>query len=331
MGTRFPTMGRVGSGQSEWLRQQGVTQMTKTHVVTGVTGYTGRYIAQRLLRKGHRVRSLTGHPNRPDPFGGQVRMMSYHFDNPDLLARSLVGVDTLFNTYWIRMAYGDMTHERAAENLRMLFAAAQWAGVRRVVHISIANATLDSHLPYYRGKALAEQSLREFGPSHAIVRPTLLFGRGDILLNNISWALRRFPIFPVPGRGDYPVQPGFVEDIADLAAELGEGEENVEMDAVGPEVFGYREYVELVKRSIGTTCLVTGLPPGLVLLGSKVVGKFVNDVALTRDAIDGLSAGLLASRETGTASLPTRLSQWLPDNSRALGLEYASEMERHYR
>ncbi len=305
--------------------------MTKTHVVTGVTGYTGRYIAQRLLRMGHRVRSLTGHPNRPDPFEGQVRMMPYHFDNPDLLARSLVGADTLFNTYWIRMAYGDITHERAAENLKILFAAAQWAGVRRVAHISIANATIDSRLPYYKGKAIAEQYLREFGPSYAIIKPTLLFGHGDILLNNISWALRRFPVFPVPGRGDYPVQPGFVEDIADLAVRLGAGDENVEMDAVGPETFSYSDYVKLVRRAIGAKCVVLKAPPGLALLGSGIVGAFVNDVTLTRDEIDGLSAGLLASRETGEASLPTRLTEWLPANADGLGRRYASEIERHYR
>ena len=305
--------------------------MTKTHVVTGVTGYTGRYIAQRLLREGHRVRSLTGHPDRADPFEGQVRMMSYHFNSPDLLARSLVGADTLFNTYWIRMAYGEITHERAAENLKMLFAAAQWAGIRRIVHISIANATLDSHLPYYRGKAIAEQRLREFGPSYAIIKPTLIFGHGDILMNNISWALRRFPVFPVPGRGDYPVQPGFVEDIADLAVRLGEGDENIEMDAVGPEVFSYSDYVKLVRRSIGAKCAVMKTPSGLALLGSKIVGAFVNDVTLTRDEIDGLSAGLLASAETGEAALPTRLTQWLPENADGLGRRYASEIERHYR
>ena len=304
--------------------------MTKTHVVTGATGYTGRYIALRLLRMGHRVKSLTGHPDRNNPFEGQVRMMPYHFDNPDLLARSLVGADTLFNTYWIRMAFGDITHERAAENLKILFAAAQWAGVRRIVHISIANATSDSHLPYYRGKAISEQHLREFGPSYAIVKPTLIFGHGDILLNNISWALRRFPVFPVPGRGDYPVQPGFVEDIADLAIRLGEGDDNVEMDAVGPEVFSYSDYVKLIRSAIGAKCVVLKAPPDLAMLGSKLVGAFVNDVTLTRDEIDGLSAGLLASRETGEPSLPTRLTEWLPENADDLGRRYASEIERHY-
>ena len=305
--------------------------MTKTHVVTGATGYTGRYIAQRLLRKGHRVRSLTGHLSRPDPFMGQIKMMPYNFESPDLLARSLVGTDTLFNTYWIRMAYGDMTHERAAENLKVLFAAAQWAGVRRIVHISIANATINSHLPYYRGKALAEEYLREFGPSYAVVRPTLIFGNGDILLNNISWALRRFPFFPIPGRGDYLVQPGFVEDIADMTVALSEGDELVEMDAVGPEVFSYDDYVKLVRSSIGARCAVLKAPPGLALLGSRIVGAFVGDVTLTRDEIEGLSTGLLASKEAGGGSLPTKLTQWLTENADGLGRKYASEIERHYR
>ncbi len=305
--------------------------MTKTHVVTGVTGYTGRFIARRLLGMGHRVRSLTGHLERSSPFEGQVRVMPYNFESPDLLARSLVGADTLFNTYWIRMARREVTHERAAESLKILFAAAQWAGVRRVVHISIANATVNSHLPYYRGKALAEQYLHEFGPSYAIIRPTLLFGHGDILLNNISWALRRFPVFPVPGRGDYPVQPGFVEDIADLAVTLGESDENVEMDAAGPEVFSYYDYVKLVRSSIGATCAVLRMPPGLALLGSKVVGALVNDVTLTRDEIEGLSAGLLASKDASGPTLPTRITEWLADNADGLGHEYASELERHYR
>ena len=304
--------------------------MVKTHVVTGATGYTGRFIAQRLLQKGHSVRSLTGHPGRPDPFEGMVRAMPYHFENPDLLARSLVGADTLFNTYWIRMERGDMTHERAADNLKTLFAAAQWAGVRRVVHVSIANATINSHLTYYRGKALAEQYLRDFGPSYAIIRPTLIFGHGDILLNNISWALRRFPVFPVPGRGEYPVQPGFVEDIADLAVEVGESDDNVEMDAVGPEVFSYYDYVKLVRDSIGATCAVLKTPSGLALLGSRAVGAFVNDVTLTRDEIAGLSDGLLASMETSGATLPTSFTSWLADNSDGLGSSYASELERHY-
>ena len=107
--------------------------MPKTHVVTGAAGYTGKYIARLLLERGDEIRSLTGHPERPNPFDRPIETAPLAFDYPDALAKSLEGADTLFNTYWIRIARGDMTHERAADNLRALFAAAKAQGVRRMI------------------------------------------------------------------------------------------------------------------------------------------------------------------------------------------------------
>ena len=211
-----------------------------THVVTGASGYTGRYIARRLLDRGAAVRTLTGRPGRPDPFGSRVEAHPYSFDDPGALTRSLEGVDTLFNTYWIRFAKGGLTHDVAARNSDTLFRAARAAGVRRVVHVSITNAALDSALPYFRGKALVERSLKTTGLSHAILKPAIIFGREDILLNNIAWLLRRFPVHPIVGSGDYRVQPVFVEDLADLAVRAAESEDDVELDAVGPEVLQLR-------------------------------------------------------------------------------------------
>ena len=178
--------------------------MAKTHIVTGATGYTGKYITRRLLAAGDEVRSLTWHLDRPSEFGDRVRMMPYEFDDADALAQSLEGADTLFNTYWIRVAYKERTHERTVGHLRTLFAAAKAAGVRRVVHVSITNATLDSTLPYFKGKAQVEEALRASGLSYAMLRPTVIFGHEDILLNNIAWMLRKFPVFPIPGKGGLP-------------------------------------------------------------------------------------------------------------------------------
>ncbi len=304
--------------------------MTQTHVVTGASGYTGRYIARRLLDGGAEVRSLTGHPDRPSPFGERVEMRPYSFDDPDALSSGLEGADTLFNTYWIRFAKGDLTHDRAVENLRTLFDAARTAGVRRVVHVSITNATEDSPLPYFRGKALAEQALRESGLSYAILRPTLIFGREDILLNNIAWMLRRFPIHPIAGSGEYRVQPISVEDLADIAVKLAPESENVEIDAVGPEVFTYRELVQLVKEKIGASSRLVSVSRSAAMLGARLMGLLVRDVVLTRDEIDGLTADLLVSKSGEPPPGTTRLSEWLDDNASLLGSEYASELQRHY-
>ena len=146
------------------------------------------------------------------------------------------------------------------------------AGVRRVVHISITNATEDSPLPYFRGKALAERALRESGLSYAILRPTLIFGREDILLNNIAWMLRRFPVHPIAGSGDYRVQPISVDDLADVAVRLSRESGNVEIDAVGPDVFTYREMVQLVKDKIGASSRLVSVSRSAALLASQADG-----------------------------------------------------------
>ena len=305
--------------------------MTQTHVVTGASGYTGRYITRRLLDGGAEVRSLTGHPGRPSPFDRRVETYPYSFDDPDALASSLEGADTLFNTYWIRFARGELTHDRAVENLRTLFDAASAAGVRRVVHISITNATEDSPLPYFRGKALAERALRESGLSYAILRPTLIFGREDILLNNIAWMLRRFPVHPIAGSGDYRVQPISVDDLADVAVRLSRESGNVEIDAVGPDVFTYREMVQLVRDKIGASSRLVSVSRSAALLAARLMGLLVRDVVLTRDEIDGLTADLLVSKSGEPPPGTTRLSEWLDDNASLLGSEYASEMQRHYK
>ena len=303
----------------------------KLHTVTGATGYTGRYITRLLLEQGHSVQSITGHPERRNPFGDQVPLYPFNFDRPEELTRTLAGTDTLFNTYWIRVNYGDRSHEQCVEQTRVMFRAAKAAGVRRIVHVSITNPDPSSPLPYFRGKGQLEDALRGLGVSYAILRPTVLYSVEDILLNNIAWTLRKFPIVLLPGRGDYGIQPVFVEDLAELAVSAAENDDNREIDAVGPEVFTYAEMVKLVRDKIGARCLVAPAPPPLTYVAGRLLGMFLNDIVLTRDEIKGLSAGLLVSRSGQPAPARTRLTEWLDENAAALGRSYTSEIARHYR
>ena len=298
-------------------------------VVTGAFGYTGKYIAKRLLDQGSRVRTLTRTPVSRSPFGDDVEARPLDFGDPQELVASLEGADILYNTYWVRFARGGVTHDTAVENSRALLRAAVEAGVRRVVHVSITNATQDSPLPYFRGKALAEMAVRDSGLSYAIVRPTVLFSPEDILINNIAWFLRRFPLFPIPGRGGYPVQPVFVDDVARLAIEAGSGVDDVAIDAVGPETFAFEEMVRLLARRVGSRSRLVRTPPPAALLAARIAGRLVRDVVLTKDELDGLMAGLLVSADPPTA--PTRFTEWLEAEGASLGQRYASELARHYR
>ncbi|MFA0743019.1 MAG: hypothetical protein DFNUSKGM_003152 [Candidatus Fervidibacter sacchari] len=297
------------------------------HAVTGAFGFTGRYIARRLINVGKRVRALIGR-DRPNPFGDRIEVARLQFNDFRALVDSLKGAAVLYNTYWVRFNYGEITFERAVQNSKTLIRAAEEAGVRRLVHISVTNPSEDSPLPYFRGKALVERAIRNSSLSYGIIRPTVLFGEGDILLNNIAYFLRRFPIFVVPGKGDYQLQPVFVDDVAALAVEVGERTDNFILDAVGPEVFTFAELVHLIKDTVGSGAKIVHAPPSLTMLCIWALNRFVNDIVLTREELEGLMANLLVSNQPPTC--PTRFSEWLRQNAERIGLHYASELKRHF-
>lgn len=310
-------------------RKGQAVETSSLNVVTGAFGYTGKYITRRLLDMGQRVKTITGHPDRPNPFGDQVSTRSFNFDKPAELVKSLQGASTLYNTYWVRFGYEQTTFYEAVRNTLALFGAAQEAEVRRVVHISITNPDEDSPLPYFKGKAILEKALEESGLSYAIIRPTVIFGREDILINNIAWFLRKFPIFVVPGSGRYKLQPVYVEDMAEIAVEAGHQDTNSVIDAVGPEVYSYQDLVRLIAETVGSRARIVHVSPALALRLAKILGFVLRDVVLTREEIDGLMAGLLVSDDPPTGE--TRFSVWLKHNADTLGRHYASEVDRHYR
>lgn len=297
--------------------------------MTGALGYTGKYITRRLLSQGKTVRTLTGRPGRTNPFGEHVSVAPFSFDDPGSLTKSLDGADVLINTYWIRFAYGDLTFNRAVENTRVLFQAAKDAGVRRIVHVSITNALSSSPLPYFRGKGLLEEALKDSGLSYAIIRPAVIFGDEDVLINNIAWILRRLPVFAIPGSGEYRLQPIFVEDMSELVVEAAQSDENITIDAIGPETYTFNELVRLIGDKTGGRAWLIHLNAELALFMSRLIGLVVNDVVLTRDEVIGLMADTLVT--DSPASGTTRLSDWLEQNSAKVGSRYASELGRHYR
>jgi NADH dehydrogenase len=297
-------------------------------VVTGAFSYTGRHIAEALLARGRTVRTLT---RRPPPAGHPLaeRVEAAPFAFDDSLVESLRGSDTLYNTYWVRFERGETTFARAVENTTTLFRAARNAGVRRVVHVSVANAEAGSPYPYFRGKAATEDAVRDSGLSHAIVRPTLVYGPEDILVNNIAWATRHVPLFLIAGEGRYEVQPVSVRDTARICVEVGASEVDETVDAAGPDRWAFEDFVRLIASAVGGRARVRRVPGALGLVTARVAGIFLRDVVLTRDELDALTAGLLVSHEPprGTDSFET----WLEANGEGLGRQYHSELARNFR
>ena len=298
------------------------------HAVTGAFGFSGRYIARRLLDAGQRVITLTSSLDRPNPFGDAVRAYPFHFDDPAQLARSLEGVEVLYNTYWVRFSHGGFNHDQAVAHTLTLFAAARNAGVRRIVHVSITKPSEESSLPYFRGKARLERALIDSGLSYAILRPAVLFGPEDILINNIAWLLRRLPVFGVFGDGRYRLQPIYVDDLAAQAVDQGRASENVVINAIGPETFTFRDLVTTLGGIIGHRRPVISVPPLWAYLVAWVIGRAVGDVVITRDEIKGLMADLLVVDAPPAGH--TRLTDWAREHASQLGVRYASELARRH-
>ncbi len=296
------------------------------HVVTGAFGYSGRYIAARLLDRGVRVRTITNSGGRAGVLQGRVEAHPFNFDRPERLVESLRGAGVLYNTYWVRFNATEFRHSEAVQNTLTLFRAAKEAGVERIVHVSITNPSEQSELEYFRGKGVLEKALRESGVSFAILRPTVLFGPEDIVINNIAWMLRKLPVFGVFGSGEYRLQPIYVDDLAALAEEAGRGRDDVVVNAIGPETFTYRSLVATIGRAIGKVRRIISVPPGLGYAVGWVVGKVVGDIVVTKPEIEGLMSGLLCVDTPPTGK--TALSSWAAEHASSLGVRYASEMAR---
>ncbi len=296
------------------------------HVVTGAFGYSGKYIAQRLLDAGHTVRTLTNSPGRAHPFGDRIEVRPLSFVDRARLVESLSGAAVLYNTYWVRFNHKTFTFADAVRNTLALFAAAGQAGVGRVVHVSITNPSEDSPLEYFRGKAKLERALAESGLSHTVLRPAVLFGGADILVNNIAWMLRKLPVFGVFGDGSYRLQPIHVDDFAALAVAHGRGRGNVTIDAIGPETFTYRGLVEMIATALGRRRRIVRVPPAVGFALGWGLGKLLGDVVITWQEVQGLMAGLLCTDSAPVGR--TRLADWARQQSERLGARYASELGR---
>ena len=300
---------------------------TGLDVVTGAFSYSGSAIARALLASGRHVRTITGHPERA-PRSSPIDARPLAFDNPPLLVETLGGATTLYNTYWVRFAHDHTDHDRAVANSRTLFDAAERAGVQHIVHVSITHPSIDSPFPYFRGKALVERALLETDVSSAILRPAILFGGDDVLLNNIAWLLRHLPVFAVGGRADYRVRGIHVDDLARLCVEQGTDRHDRVIDAVGPERPTFLELVTTIRDAVGSRARIVHVPGATIPLLSRLLGLTLRDVLLTRDEYRAMAAGLADTDGPATGS--TALSSWLADNSDDLGLRYANELHRHF-
>jgi uncharacterized protein YbjT (DUF2867 family) len=296
--------------------------------VTGAFGYSGKAVTELLLARDDQVLTLTNSPRRAHDFGDRVAIHPLSFDDPARLTECLRGCDVLVNTYWVRFNHRLFTFEQAVKNTQRLFAAAREAGVRRIVHTSILKPSEGRGLAYYDGKLRLEQDLEALGVPYTILRPGVLFGRGDILVNNIAWVMRHMPVFGVFGDGSYQLAPLFVEDFAAIAVRAIDADSALDrtVDCHGPETFAYQELAAAIGKIIGVRRRIIRVSPAVGHAVGRVLNPFLKDVIITREEIEGLMRGLLWSTKPSLGKV--RLTEWAASHRDSLGRRYASEVQR---
>ncbi len=300
-------------------------------LITGASGFIGGAVAERLIGRAAEVRGLTAHP-RKNRFVDRVRSFAYDFDHPARMAPAFRGADVFVNSYYIRFNHGGLTFEDAVARSRVLIAQAVAAGVRRIVHVSVSNASEASPLPYYANKGRIERLVAGSGLEYTILRPALVVGAGDILVNNIAYFLRRLPVFTIFGDGAYRVQPMTLEAFADVALEAIDGAHpNRTLALAGPSDWRFVDLVRAVRRAVRSRAALVRAPAWMALAGLRVAGAMLRDVVLTADEVRGVTGEYLRSIDPMRRG--AEFSEWLaaPGVAPALGLRYESEIARNFR
>lgn len=299
--------------------------MRNSNCVTGAFSYSGKFIAKMLLEKNEKVITLTNSTDRDNFFNNEIQKFPLNFNNLESIEKALSNAHTLYNTYWVRFNTKTITHKDAFNNTIKLFDAAKKAGVQKIIHISILNPDKNSSADYYKYKALLEEYLFNLGVSYTILQPTIIFGEGDSLINNIAWTLRKFPILAIFDFGKAKLQPISVLDLASLAVNHNPIENEI-INANGPETYTYLELLKLIKKNIGSKNIFIPTPHLLAFLGIWTTGKILGDQILTYDEMKGLLANKLYSEKISLGKC--KLSEYIQENASKLGISYINETKK---
>jgi len=298
-----------------------------TYMVTGAFSFTGRHVAKRLLEEGEEVRTMTRFPQSASPFAEAVPAVPFDYDDVGALTQALRGCDRLINTYWRRQPEGNLGYDRVVQQSKNLFAAAKAVGIERIVHMSI-NDPHGKKFPYFRAKCATERAVRECTVSSVVVRPQLVFGDGELLINNLAWTLRQSRLAAVPGDGQYLMQPIHASDYAELIVGLSRNRRDGVVNGVGPDVMTYDDMVSMVGNAIGRKPRILHVHPKFFDRVARLINRFVEEPTVLDYEVYGclVENGVVPREPQGTR----RLVDWLRDHADSLGRRYADQDRRPF-
>jgi len=310
--------------------------------ITGALSYTGRYITQLLINRfgANNIRIVNiCNRKQKNPFadtGLELIEYPYSFQNPSDMSKALEGSRLFVATYFTRFDNFQVSRNQVVDNAKTLVDCALEAGVERYVYTSHTQSNIASHIPYIAGKAKVEAYVKDkFAGRYGIVKPCTIFGdtpEESIVVNNLAYLLRTFPVMAVVGDGRYPLHPVHVRDMARLCVETGlddQGEGEYDWDAVNPEKMDFIDLLTTTRDIIGTRCwLQTHVPLDLAYWCTKPLNWYHQDILIDKTDVELMTHHITCSHKEPLGRI--KFSDWIWENRHELGRQYISSLQRYY-
>ena len=290
--------------------------------IFGGTGFLGRRVVQDLLECEFLIRVASRHPERTAALFSDVQLGidSIHADINDdrSVAAAVAGVEGVVNTVSLYVEGGHETfhsvHVTAAARVARL---ARDAGVERLIHVSGIGSDAESASPYIRSRGEGEKVVRDAFPAATLIRPSVMFGRGDAFVGPVARMLRHLPVFPLFGRGQTKLQTAHVEDVAEaIARAMQTAQSRMCYELGGPRIYTYRSLLEVIARRLSRKLLLVPTPFAL-WHALAYVAEMLPQPPITRNQVELMQTDSVASPGApGFADLrisPTSLEDVLPE------------------
>jgi nucleoside-diphosphate-sugar epimerase len=182
--------------------------------ITGGTGFIGHHLAQRLINGGHEVVLLARSNPDNKPGGRPSRFFASDLSDSAVVTEAFAGCDAVAHCAGINRELGAQTYERLhIVGTRNVVAAAQQAGVKKIVLMSFLRARPNCGSRYHESKWAAEEIVRHSGIDYTIVKAGIVYGPGDQMLHHLNISLHTFPLFATVGFKEKGIRPLAVEDL----------------------------------------------------------------------------------------------------------------------
>jgi NADH dehydrogenase len=239
----------------------------RTVTVFGGTGFLGRRVVRHLRTHGFSVRIASRHPDRGHRLFGrddpQLHSVAANIHDERPVADALAGAYGVVNAVSLYLEHGQQTfHLVHVESAQRVATQAHRAGVERLAHVSGIGADTASQSPYIRKRGEGELAVRAAFADAVLIRPAVMFGPDDAFLTTVIKLLRRFPIYPMFGRGLTRLQPAYVEDVAEAIVRALQGTEThaITYECGGPRVYSYQGFLRAVAHEAGLKPILIPFP-----------------------------------------------------------------------